>query len=103
AIARPAAASQLDPRHPDRRPSLTDRPCCAWRFGHARRRRTRHGPVPENGRPDRPKYRSRLMALELVQGDFDAFFATPFHVYGKDTPYVSPMRSDLKKYLDAAQ
>lgn len=43
------------------------------------------------------------MALKLVQGDFDAFFATPFHAYGKDTPYVSPMRSDLKKYLDAAQ
>ncbi|WP_312136531.1 GNAT family N-acetyltransferase [Brevundimonas sp.] len=43
------------------------------------------------------------MALELVQGDFEAFFATPFHAYAKDTPYVSPMRSDLKKYLDAAQ
>lgn len=40
------------------------------------------------------------MSLTLVRGDFDAFFRTPFVVYPKDTPYVSPMRSDLQRYLD---
>lgn len=43
------------------------------------------------------------MTLELVKGDFDAFFRVPFEVYPSDSPYVSPMRSDLKKYLDPQQ
>jgi hypothetical protein len=40
------------------------------------------------------------MSLTLVRDDFDAFFRTPFVVYPKDTPYVSPMRSDLQRYLN---
>jgi len=36
--------------------------------------------------------------MELREGDFDAFFQTPFEVYGEDTPYVSPMRSDLRRF-----
>lgn len=40
------------------------------------------------------------MTLELVRGDFDAFFRVPFAVYPASSPYVSMMRSDLKKYLD---
>ena len=43
------------------------------------------------------------MTLEVVKGDFDAFFRVPFAVYRADSPYVSPMRSDLKKYLDTKQ
>lgn len=40
------------------------------------------------------------MSLSLVRGDIDLFFRTPFEVYPADTPYVSPMRSDLRRYLD---
>ncbi|MFC5371033.1 GNAT family N-acetyltransferase [Brevundimonas faecalis] len=40
------------------------------------------------------------MSLTLVRNDFESFFRTPFAVYPRDTPYVSPMRSDLKRYLD---
>ena len=40
------------------------------------------------------------MATELRQGDFEAFFAAPFAVYGRGTPYVSPMKSDLRRFLD---
>lgn len=41
------------------------------------------------------------MAYELIEQDFDAFFETPFECYGPDSPYVSPMRSDLQRFLDA--
>ena len=43
------------------------------------------------------------MTMELVRGDFDAFFRVPFEVYPASSPYVSMMRSDLKKYLDPKQ
>lgn len=36
----------------------------------------------------------------LVEGDFDAFFRTPFDCYGPDSLYVSPYRSDLQRLLD---
>ena len=36
--------------------------------------------------------------MELREGDFEAFFNTPFEVYGEDTPYVSPMKSDLRRF-----
>lgn len=39
------------------------------------------------------------MSLTLVRDDFDLFFRTPFAVYPRDTPYVSPMKSDLRGYL----
>lgn len=40
------------------------------------------------------------MTLTLVRGDLDLFFRTPFEIYPHDTPYVSPMKSDLERYLD---
>jgi GNAT superfamily N-acetyltransferase len=36
--------------------------------------------------------------MELREGDFDAFFEAPFAAYGQGTPYVSPMRSDLRRF-----
>lgn len=41
------------------------------------------------------------MAYELRTGDFDSFFRAPFEAYGKNTLYVSPLKSDLKRLLDA--
>jgi hypothetical protein len=40
--------------------------------------------------------------LTLRKGDFDAFFQAPFQAYGGDSLYVSPMKSDLKRFLDPA-
>lgn len=37
--------------------------------------------------------------IELLERDFSSFFAAPFHAYGADTPYVSPMKADLKRFL----
>ena len=39
--------------------------------------------------------------IDVREGDLDAFFAAPFAVYGGATPYVSPMLSDLKRFLSA--
>jgi GNAT superfamily N-acetyltransferase len=39
--------------------------------------------------------------LELREGDFAAFFEAPFACYGRDTPFVSPMKGDLRRALDA--
>ncbi|HET9228052.1 MAG TPA: GNAT family N-acetyltransferase [Thermoanaerobaculia bacterium] len=39
--------------------------------------------------------------LELREGDLDAFFRVPFDVYGPESLYVSPFRSDLARWLDA--
>ena len=33
--------------------------------------------------------------IELREGDAGAFFEVPFNVYGAETGYVSPMRSDI--------
>jgi GNAT superfamily N-acetyltransferase len=41
--------------------------------------------------------------MELREGDFDAFFHAPFAVYGTGTPYVSPMRSDLRRFYTAGE
>jgi GNAT superfamily N-acetyltransferase len=38
--------------------------------------------------------------MEISQGDFNAFFQAPFAAYGPDSPYVSPLRSDLQRFLD---
>lgn len=43
------------------------------------------------------------MTLTLRPNDFAAFFEAPFAAYGPDTAYVSPLRSDLKRFLDTAQ
>ncbi len=40
-----------------------------------------------------------MSGLSLVERDFDAFFSVPFHVYGTETPFVSIMRSDLRRIL----
>lgn len=37
--------------------------------------------------------------MELREGDFEAFFAAPFEAYGDATPYVSPMKSDLRRFF----
>lgn len=39
---------------------------------------------------------------DLVAGDFAGFFAVPFRVYA-GTPYVSPMRQDLRRMLDGSR
>ncbi len=39
--------------------------------------------------------------LELVERDFEAFFEAPFNSYGTDSPYISPMKSDLARFLSA--
>jgi len=41
------------------------------------------------------------MTTEILERDFEAFFEVPFAVYGPDTPYVSPMKSDLRRFLSA--
>jgi hypothetical protein len=41
--------------------------------------------------------------IELRQGDWRAFFDVPFHAYGKDTGYVSPLRNDIRRMLDPAK
>ena len=38
--------------------------------------------------------------LELRDEDLDAFFRVPFEVYPRDSPYVSPLKSDLERALD---
>jgi len=41
--------------------------------------------------------------MELREGDFEAFFNTPFEIYDKASPYVSPMRSDLRRFYTAGE
>jgi hypothetical protein len=36
----------------------------------------------------------------LRDDDLDAFFAVPFRVYPRESPYVSPLKSDLARALD---
>jgi len=43
------------------------------------------------------------MRSELRERDFESFFRVPFVCYGDATPYVSPMKSDLRRYLDGAR
>lgn len=37
--------------------------------------------------------------ITLVERDFEAFFKAPFHAYGAEAVYVSPMKSDLARFL----
>ncbi|WP_104666803.1 GNAT family N-acetyltransferase [Ensifer adhaerens] len=41
--------------------------------------------------------------IEIREGNIDAFFAAPFQIYGPRSPYVSPMFSDLKRFLSAGK
>lgn len=43
------------------------------------------------------------MSIELRERDLDGFFEVPFAIYPADSPYVTPMRSDLERYLDPAR
>jgi RimJ/RimL family protein N-acetyltransferase len=43
------------------------------------------------------------MSLTLNERDFDGFFQVPFEIYPPDSPYVTPMRADLERYLDPAR
>lgn len=40
------------------------------------------------------------MPVEIRDDDFDAFFEVPERVYGPRSPFVSPLRSDLRRALD---
>lgn len=37
--------------------------------------------------------------VEVVERDFASFFEVPFEVYDAKAPYVSPLKSDLKRFL----
>jgi GNAT superfamily N-acetyltransferase len=39
-------------------------------------------------------------SIELREQDFSSFFRVPFSVYDAASPYVSPMKSDLRRFLD---
>ncbi|SMX37287.1 GNAT family N-acetyltransferase [Octadecabacter ascidiaceicola] len=39
------------------------------------------------------------MSVELRERDFKAFFEAPFKAYGRNSPYVSPLKGDLKRLL----
>ncbi|KPF41220.1 GNAT family N-acetyltransferase [Rhizobium sp. AAP43] len=39
--------------------------------------------------------------IDIREGDINAFFAAPFAAYGKASPYISPMLSDLRRFLSA--
>jgi len=40
------------------------------------------------------------MTIELRPDEFESFFAAPFAAYGAQSAYVSPLKSDLKRFLD---
>ena len=40
---------------------------------------------------------------EVREGDFDALFEAPFACYGRDTLFVSPLKSDLRRALDTRE
>ncbi|MHA7775234.1 GNAT family N-acetyltransferase [Roseibium sp. M-1] len=40
------------------------------------------------------------MSVIVEEGNFEAFFEAPFHAYGKDSAYVSPLKSDLARFVD---
>ena len=42
-----------------------------------------------------------MSAPELREGDFEAFFEAPARAYGVESLFVSPLESDLRRFLDA--
>ena len=40
--------------------------------------------------------------IKIIESDFEAFFKAPFSAYGDYTNYVSPMKSDLKRFVSAS-
>jgi hypothetical protein len=43
-----------------------------------------------------------MNTVQILEGDFDAFFEAPFACYGDFHPYVSPLKGDFKKSLSKA-
>lgn len=43
------------------------------------------------------------MSVEIREGDFEAFFEAPFAAYGPDSLYVSPMKSDLRRFVSVEE
>ncbi len=43
------------------------------------------------------------MAVDIREGDIGAFFAAPFAAYGATSPYVSPLKGDLARFVDKRQ
>ena len=43
------------------------------------------------------------MTITIETGNFPAFFDAPFAAYGADSAYVSPLRSDLARFVDPGQ
>lgn len=41
------------------------------------------------------------MTLKLLENQFEPFFDAPFNAYEHDSLYVSPLKSDLKRFVDA--
>jgi GNAT superfamily N-acetyltransferase len=41
--------------------------------------------------------------LEIREGDFEAFFEAPWACYGRSTPFVSALKGDLRRALDATK
>lgn len=41
------------------------------------------------------------MSIEIAKAKFGEFFKAPFACYGRDTHFISPLRSDLRRALDA--
>ena len=37
--------------------------------------------------------------IEVKEKDFNSFFKAPFNAYGPNSLYVSPFKSDLKRFL----
>lgn len=37
--------------------------------------------------------------IDIAEDDFEGFFEAPFNAYGPESLYVSPMKSDLKRFL----
>lgn len=40
-----------------------------------------------------------VSTVELREGDLEGFFRVPFEIYPPESPYVTPMRADLERYL----
>jgi GNAT superfamily N-acetyltransferase len=43
------------------------------------------------------------VTLRREEGNFEAFFRCPFDIYPPSSPYVSPLKGDLQRFLDHAR
>ncbi|WP_375281571.1 hypothetical protein [Pseudooctadecabacter sp.] len=42
------------------------------------------------------------MTIDIRSGEFEAFFEAPFAAYGAGSPYVSPLKADLRRFVSDA-